>query len=231
MLKSILKILSVVIIFSITSGCTKEGYDIDNHWLSYGEIVGDSPGYKIMLDNGTLLNIAINRIPQLDVNDGQRIVADYSIVGPEQNVMPVTSQNVILNNLYNVLSKATLFSSEMETKEKQDSLGYDKVDISDAWVSSKYLNIHFNVLRQIPDLKHLINLVVDQEQSTGSQVYLKFRHNAFNDVPALNSLGRVSFDISPILNGISTGESLDLHLIWESYGYGERMYTIKYTKQ
>lgn len=232
MLKPISKVFSLlIIIIGLTSGCTKDGYDLGDYWLGYGEIVGKSPGYQIRLDNGKILNITANKVSQLNVSDGQRVIADYTIVGDEQQNGSVTSQNVILNYLYNVLKKSPLLSSEVGSSAKQDSLGYDPVEISDAWVSSKYLNIDFSVLRQIPEMKHLVNLVVDQERSTASQVYVTFRHNAFNDVPALNSYGRVSFDISSILNGISTGGSIDLHLNWESYNSGEKMYTIKYTKQ
>lgn len=232
MLKPIVKTLSLIlIILGINSSCTKDGYDLGNYWLSYGEVIGENPNYKVRLDDGTILNITINRVPQLNVTDGQRVIADYTIVGDEQVSGPVTSRNVILNYLHNVLTKSPLLSSEVATPAKQDSLGYDKADISEAWVSNKYLNVHFDVFRQDPNLKHLVNLVVDTELSTETQVYLAFRHNAFNDVPALHSLGKVSFDISTILDGVSTGESIDLHLIWDSYGYGEKQYTIKYTKQ
>lgn len=232
MLKSIIKSLSlIIIILGLTSGCTKDGYDLDNYWLSYGEIVGENPDFKIRLDDGSLLNIAINKVPQLNVTGGQRVLANYTIIGGEQNSGSSTSHDVILNYLYDVLSKSTLLSNEVATQVKQDSLGYDKVDISDVWVSSRYLNVQFYVLRQDPELKHMVNLVIDHDRSTASKVYLTFRHNAFNDVPALRSLGTVSFDISSILNGVSNGNSIDLHLIWESYGDGEREYTIKYTKQ
>ncbi len=232
MLKPISRFFSLlIIIVGITSGCTKDGYDLGNYWLGYGEIIGKSPDYQIRLDNGKILNITANKVSQSNVSDGQRVIADYTIVGDEQQNGSVTSQNVILNYLYNVLKKRPLLSSEVSSSEKQDSLGYDPVEISDAWVSSKYLNINFSVLRQMPELKHLVNLVVDQERSTASQVYVTFRHNAFDDSPALNSYGRVSFDISSILNGISTGASIDLHLNWKSYNAGEKMYTIKYTKQ
>ncbi len=181
MLKSIIKSLSLVlIILGLTSGCTKDGYDLDNYWLSYGEVIGENPDYKIKLDDGTILNITINRVSPLNVTGGQRVLANYTIVGSEQNSGSATSRNVILNYLYDVLSKSPLFSNEVATPEKQDSLGYDKVDISDAWVSSKYLNIHFDVFRQNPNLRHMVNLVVDKNRSTVSQAYLTFRHNAFN---------------------------------------------------
>ncbi|MEN6618296.1 MAG: NigD-like C-terminal domain-containing protein, partial [Rikenellaceae bacterium] len=170
----------VLIILGLTSGCTKDGYDLDNYWLSYGEVIGENPDYKIKLDDGTILNITINRVSPLNVTGGQRVLANYTIVGSEQNSGSATSRNVILNYLYDVLSKSPLFSNEVATPEKQDSLGYDKVDISDAWVSSKYLNIHFDVFRQNPNLRHMVNLVVDKNRSTVSQAYLTFRHNAFN---------------------------------------------------
>lgn len=157
MLKIITKILtSSVTVLGLVTNYTKDGYDV-----------------------------TVDKVSQLDVNDGQRVLAGCTVIADEQQSGSVKSKNVILNYLYNVLSQSPLLSNKAASQRKQDSLEYDLVEVSDAWVSSKHMNIQPAVLRQIPELMHLVNLVVGQERSTVSQVYLEFRKDAFNYVPAL----------------------------------------------
>jgi len=227
-----LKLLSLVIILTISlASCTKEGTDLGKFNLSYGVIVGTNPDYSVKLDNGTTLTIRVNRVPQIVVKDGQRVLVDYTVLEddnkPSVSALPAT-QPVILNYIYDILAKNVIMSSTVNTVEKNDSIGHDYIDVLDGWVGSKYLNIHFEVLRENPVTKHMISLVYDEERSTATDKYFTLRHNAFGDRRAYNSFGRVSFNIEDILSNvdISEGRKVNIHLEWKSDFYGNQSKTI-----
>ena len=225
-----LKLLSLVIILTISlASCTKEGIDLGKFNLSYGVIVGTNPDYSVKLDNGTTLTIQVIRVPQRVVKDGQRVLVDYTVLEedktPSANAVPAT-QPVILNYIYDILAKNVIMSSAVNTVEKNDSIGHDYIDVLDSWVGSKYLNIHFEVLRENPVTKHMISLVYDEERSTATDKYFTLRHNAFGDRRAYNSFGRVSFNIENILSTISDGSNVKIHLEWKSDFYGDQSKTI-----
>ena len=229
-----LKLLSIVSIFTISlASCTKDGTDMGKFYLSYGVIVGENPGYSIKLDNGTTLSVKINRVPQMIVKNGQRVLVDYTIIEEGNKVSPTvqnTPQPVILNYIYDILAKNVIPSSDINTIEKSDSIGHDYIDVTDGWIGSKYLNIHFEVFRENPSTKHMISLIYDTERSTATDKYFTLRHNAFGDRRAYNSFGRVSFNIDDILNSIVTGSSVNMHLEWEGYYNGNRSKTIIFKK-
>lgn len=214
--------------------CSKEGTDLDKFYLSYGVVVGDNPDYKIKLDNGMTLIIDINRVPNFDVKDGQRVLADYTPINnlPEgtPTLLPVTETRVILNYLYDILSKDYLNATDIDTDEKRDSIGYDYINVNDAWIGSKFLNIHFEFYMNNPNLRHMVNLVYDEIRSDEDDIYLTFKHNAKNDMPVYRAFGRVSFDIEDLLNEIDPGKSVNIHLSWDAYYAGNRSHTITYRK-
>jgi hypothetical protein len=225
-----LKLLSLFIILTISlASCTKEGTDLGKFNLSYGVIVGTNPDYSVKLDNGTTLTIRVNRVPQIVVRDGQRVLVDYTVLEDEAkssvSALPGT-QPVILNYIYDILAKNVIMSSAVNTVEKNDSIGHDYINVLDSWVGSKYLNIHFEVLRENPVTKHMISLVYDEERSTATDKYFTLRHNAFGDRRAYSSFGRVSFNIENILSTISNGSNVKLHLEWKSDFYGDQSKTI-----
>jgi len=225
------KLLSLVIILTISlASCTKEGTDLGEFNLGYGVIVGTNPDYSVKLDNGKTLTIRVNRVPQIVVKDGQRVLVDYTILEddkPSVSALPGT-QPVILNYIYDILSKNVIMSSTVNTVEESDSIGHDYIDVMDGWVGSKYLNIHFEVLRENPVTKHMISLVYDEERSTATDKYFTLRHNAFGDRREYNSFGRVSFNIEDILSSIdiSEGRKVNIHLEWKSDFYGDQSKTI-----
>ena len=225
-----LKLLSLVIILTISlASCTTEGTDLGKYNLSYGVIVGTNPDYSVKLDNGTTLNIRINRVPQKVVKDGQRVLVDYTVIEEDietsVSALPGT-QPVILNYIYDILAKNVIMSSAVNTVEKNDSIGHDYIDVTDGWVGSKYLNIHFEVFREDPDTKHMVSLIYDEERSTATDKYFTLRHNAFGDRRVYNSFGRVSFNIEDILSTISEGSAVKIHLEWEGYFNGNQSKTI-----
>ena len=225
--------LIAIFLFALTTvSCTKEGTDLNEFQISYGVIVGDNPDYKIRLDNGILLNITVNRIPQYDVTDGQRVLVDYTVIKDDKvYITAPTEQDIILNYIYDILAKDVLYSSNLDTPAKQDSIGHDYINLRDAWVGADYINTHFEVFRNNPYLKHLVNLVVDETRSTDEDIYMTFRHNAHGDARIYPSFGRVSFLIKDILDDIETGETINFHIVWDGYNAGNQTETIVFTKK
>lgn len=231
------KLASFFILLAISfTSCTKEGVDLGDFYLSYGVIVGENPDYSIKLDNGTILSIEVNRVPQKVVDNGQRVLVDYTILR-EADHSPVTEGQfaiepvpVILNYIYDILTKNVIPSSSVNTVEKSDSIGHDYIAVTDSWIGSKYLNINFEILRESPNKTHMISLIYDEVNSTATDKYFILRHNAFGDRRAYSSLGRVSFDIENILSAIGTGSTVNMHLDWEGYYSGDQTKTIVFKK-
>ncbi|MDX9782959.1 MAG: NigD-like C-terminal domain-containing protein [Bacteroidales bacterium] len=230
----VIKFIAVLFaVFTLVS-CSKEGIDLDKYYLAYGVVEGDNPDYKIKLDNGMTLIVDINRVPNFDVKDGQRVLADYTpldeIPDGEQTLAPFTQSRVILNYLYDILQKDYLINSDIDTEEKRDSIGHDYINVNDSWIGSKFLNIHFEFYMNSPYLKHMVNLVYDDARSTDEDIYFNFMHNAKNDTPNFRAFGRVSFDIEDILEEVGEGETINIHLIWDGYESGNQSKTITYRK-
>lgn len=234
----------------IFTSCLDDGNSTTDFWVDYGEIVMApidpaaaseqnmdiiaQESYKIRLDNGTMLNIIYNMVPNHPVVNGQRIIADYTILAENPTAQSTTqprSYDVKLNYLYDVLSKPPVLASKVNTEEQQDSLGRNKINIVDAWMGQKYLNINFQIFRRDPNIAHMISLVVDDEQSSATDLYVKLRHHAKGDTESIAALGRVSFNMSQIVNEIESGASVNVHLSWDSYDSGTKEHTIIFKKQ
>lgn len=214
--------------------CSKDAPNSDEFLLSYGVIVGTNPDYKIKLDNGTTLKIEVNKIPNFDVENGQRVLADYSPIDklPEgaQTFAPITEVRVVLNFLYDILTKDYLVASENDTKEKKDIIGYDYITVKEAWIGSKYLNVQFEFYMNNPSIKHLVNLVYDDVRSTETDIYFIMKHNAKGDANYFRAFGRVSFDIESILKKVELGKNTKIHLLWDGYDFGNQSKTIAFNK-
>ena len=219
-------------VMTLATGCEKDDHNRGEFLLSYGEITNSSPGYSIQLDNGVVLEIVRNHIPYASVKVGQRIIADYKIVGGRIQVNDSTVKYPVeLNDLYNVLSKPALYSGNINTPAQQDSIGNDRSEVVDAWISSKYFNINFNIFRNNPNITHMVNLVIDEENSTPDKIYLKFHHNAKGDYPHYRMFGRVSFDISPILSTLEKGKQVKFILSWDGLHNTTPTREIRFTRK
>lgn len=161
--------------------------------VSYGNIVGSTESFQIVTDEGATLNIVENNASGVEVEDGQRVMANYTILEKVES-----GYNVRLNLLYNILTKSPVYLSQM-TPEEQNELGNDPVNVLSMVFGGKYLNAKVEVWRKDPSLAHFINLVVDEQRSDDQTVYLTWRHNAYEDPTSLPVAQRVSFDLSKLV--------------------------------
>ena len=191
----------------------------DYYYQRYGEIIGDKDNFKILLDDSTTLNIVENHTKEFEVKDGQRVIADFSILEtatPAPTSSTEKELNVRLNYLYDVLCKAPNYLSKL-SMEQIDSLGDNRAELLDGWISAKYFNFVFEFSRYDLDIKHMVSLIYDDKKSNSEELYFTFKHNAFEDKQAQLVRGRVSFDISDILATIQPDSSVKVNISWEGY--------------
>ncbi|MDD4032775.1 MAG: NigD-like protein [Bacteroidales bacterium] len=184
--------------------------DWGNYYISYGVVQSSGSGFTILTDEGKILTILENRYPGYQLVSGKRLVVNYTILATKD-----FGYDVRINELSDLLTKNPVLSSTLSALQ-QDSIGHDPVEVSDMWFGGeKYLNINFEVYRNDPNLKHFINLVVDENTSASNRKVLQFRHNAYEDNTITRAPGRVSFDVSSLLpDGM---DSIKLVIEWRTY--------------
>ena len=208
-----------------------DDYSLGKYWISYGTVETSGPDdFSIVRDDGSRLVVVSNGIPLINIEDGQRVIANYTILGDSREegvgLNGVIEYYVRLNGLYDVLTKAPVKQSfiEEDAEVREDSIGNDPIRVLEAWFGGKYLNINFEVaVRYGSSVKHFINLVQDDVQVHGDSVYVTLRHNGYDDVPESSTagsfvwgFGRVSFDILSLIPEGKT--SVPVKLIWTEYG-------------
>jgi hypothetical protein len=181
-----------------------------------------SVGFYFKLDNSDLMWVTSTNFPYFRPKDGQRIIANYSILSVNDESSKY-NHRVALNDVYEVLTKG-IFKIKPTT---QDSIGNDPIDIRDIWIGDKYLNVEF--VYPGYDKIHFINLVSDSTKTyADGKVHLEFRHNANNDYAQYNRWGVVSFNISS-LETAATGDSVELVIHTKEFRTpSDRTYSLTY---
>jgi hypothetical protein len=208
----VMKPLKFLLFFTVlslvlTSCFDDEGYSLDKFWVDIATVdnaEGDE-AFFLELDDSTLLWTAASAIPYYKPKDGQRVIANYTILA-DKTKTGMYDYDVKLNDVYEVLTKGIF----QITPQKQDSIGNDSVQINDIWVGSKYLNVEF--VYQGYNAIHYINLVSDASKSyADGKVHLEFRHNNRDDFAMYNYWGLVSFDISSLQDNLKDSVQLVIH--------------------
>ncbi len=197
--------LGAVLLFS---SCKKE-YESYHFGVSYGNIVGNAESYNILTDEGLTLYVVENNVSEAEVEDGQRVMANYTVLERVEQ-----GYNVQLNFLYNILTKDPVFLSEM-TSEEQNEIGNDPLNVLSMSFGGKYLNVNMQLMRKDPELAHFVNLVVDEQRSDDQTVYLTLRHNAYGDATSIPVSQRVSFDLSKLVP--EGQQQINVYVEWTNY--------------
>ena len=123
-------------------------------------------------DDSTRLWTAATNFRNYRPKDGQRIIANYTILSDKPE-SATYDHDVKLNDLYEVLTQG-IFNVTAAT---QDSIGNDNVYIEDMWIGSHFLNVEF--VYPGSHKMHFINLVSDTSKVyNDGKIHLEFRHNA-----------------------------------------------------
>ncbi len=190
-------LFSLITIFMATSCLDDDGYSLDKFWIDYGVIEGTKENFTIVTDNGLVLFPSATAISLEGLEDGMRVLVNYTILGDATKPSEI-DHYVKINGMRKVLKKGLITL----TPEIVDSIGNDGVRIDNTWLTPTYdlLNIEFSY-EGSPYHTHFINLVIDPEDAVDDQgnVILQLRHYKKGDPytrPLLNSVA--SFDLRSI---------------------------------
>lgn len=203
--KFMILLLPVVL---LTSCFNDDGYSLDNYQVDIATVENPDSNnvFFLRLDDNILLWTAATNFPAYKPADGQRVVANYSVLWDKRET-GLYDYDVKLNDLYVVLTKG-VFNI---TPETQDSIGNDSIVVNEMWVGSKYLNVDFSYPGY--SKTHYINLVYDQNKTyTDGKVHLEFRHNSNEDRAVYNRWGLVSFDISSLQDNARDSIEMVIHV-------------------
>ena len=224
-MKTINRFLLVILVSLLFISCNdNEGYSLNDVWRSIATIENpdDESYFFFTLDNGKRMWTATTSNPQYRPKDGQRIIADYTVLsdGPGDGSY---QHDVKLISAYKILTKG-IFDI---TPETQDSIGHDPIKVEDIWIGNDYLNILFVYRGQ--NKAHFINLVSDVEkQYDDEKIHLEFRHHANDDVPTYNLRGIVSFDLRSLQKDGVESLPLVIH-VNDPDESDEKIYELNYT--
>lgn len=206
-MKLIKKLAFIMLFALLLVSCKDDGYSLDYYWIDIATVENPTQrsAFFFRLDDNTLMfTAASNLLDYYRPIDGQRIVANYTIL----NDKPAGSSydhDVKLNNVYNVLTKEIYDI----TPETEDSIGNAPIMISDMWIGGDYLNIQFRYfgLNKI----HFVNLISDASKTyDDGKIHLEFRHNAYNDMQSYLKRGIVSFNLKSLQEDTEGVDRLEL---------------------
>lgn len=179
--------------------------------------------YYFALDEGSKLYPSdTSYVHNYTVADGQRAFIYFSKLDEK---LPGYDYNAQINHIENILTKDIYFMPA----EKADSIGDDRINATDFWITGDYLNIKYQFYHSNnEEKKHMLNLVVN-EASTGENdkpdyVNLEFRHNAYNDSQLQLGTGMVSFKLDNIAGLMEGKKGLSIRV--KSLYDGERFTTV-----
>jgi len=178
-----------------------------------------SSKFFFVLDNNQIMQITQTDLPSFIPKDGQRIIANYTILSKADT----TNVPVKLFDASSVLTKG-IFKI---TPATQDSIGNDSIYVRDMWIGNDFLNIEFSYWGF--SRTHYINLVSDSlKVYTDGKTHLEFRHNGNGDTPTYLYRGIVSFNLKSLQAGV-TGKSLDLVIqVKVPYQTAAQLYDVNY---
>ncbi len=192
-MKKILLLLGIITTFALTSCDHNDGYSLDNAWVGMGtiqKVTSESRDFFIVLDNGDKLWPAATNIPWYNPKDGQRLIANFTILSDGNSRY---NHDIKLNSIYEVLTKPIV----KLTTANADSIGNDRLAITDMWIAGNHLNIQFEYLGY--SKIHMVNLVEsDLFPSTPEVAKLQFRQNGYGDETRYLQRGIVSFNIKSL---------------------------------
>ena len=191
------------------------------------KISQDSKDFYFTLDNGEKMYPSdTTYIHNYTVNDDQRVFIHFL---PLEESIPGYKYNVKLIQIEDILTKDII----PLTEETADSIGNDRINVVELWITGNYLNIEHQFFHNNnSSKKHMLNLVINQtEQASASEddyLTLEFRHNAYDDEPRTLGWGVVSFRLKEIANQLAGKKGLKI--IVNTIYDGKQTYTVDLKK-
>lgn len=194
----------------VLTGCSKENEVQEKYWVNIATVQNPEKKSEFFfrLDDNTLMWTEASVFSNYKPVDGQRIIANYSILSDKTST-GYYDYDVKVNDIYEVLTKGP-FSI---TPATQDSIGNDSIYVEEGsvWIGSNYLNVEFQYRGY--NKTHFINLVVDSLKTyNDNKIHLELRHNGNNDEPIYSLRGVVSFDLRTLENHAADSVNLAIHV-------------------
>ncbi len=203
----------------VLAACVNGDDSLDRSWVSYGVIKGTSDNFYILRDDGARLEVAVNKIPQVQCSDGERVMVSYNILGTDGTDVHPPTYNIRLKGIYSILSKYPIERAfiDADPEKRADSIGNDAINVLDAWFGGDYLNLNLGILRTNASHEHMVNLVHEYGSDVpgNDTLYLTLCHNGYDPAYKCDLLSRVSFDIADCIPAGKT--SVPVKLTWTDY--------------
>lgn len=216
------KFLYLLLFTPLLFSCSTEDNVNQNIYVSLGTVANpnNSTSFYFTLDDSTKMKVVKSDLSNYSPNDGQRIIAYYSLLN-EAAANAGNDYDIRLNNVYEVLTKG-IFKL---TPESADSIGNDYIHIQSIWIGSDYLNVEFSYPGY--DKTHFINLISDSTKTyTDGKIHLEFRHNSNGDYPSYTRMDIVSFNLKSLQANATDSVQLVIHT--KEYDYGDKTYNRTY---
>ncbi|WP_276867276.1 NigD-like protein [Bacteroides heparinolyticus] len=180
--------------------------------------------YYFALDEGSKLYPGdTTYIHNYVIVDGQRAFVNFSKLS---ETIKGYHYNGKIHRIENILTKDIYFMPAA----KADSIGDDRINITDLWIAGNYLNIKYQFYRSNHTNKHMLSLIVNEvstdEKEKSDYVNVEFRHNAYKDNQQILASGLVSFKLDKISGLLKGKKGLNIRI--NSLYDGERFRTINY---
>ena len=192
----------IMIAIPVLQSCDDDdGYSLGNFTVRMAtvHVISDNT-YYLEIDNGKTLWPAATDIPWYKPVDGQRALANYTLLSDN---FEGYDHAIKVNYLSNVLTKTI----EELTAENENEYGNDPAYIEDMWIGGNYLNVQF--VFSIPyENPHRVSLVknMTKEPLIDDEGYLllEYRYNNQDDVSNYGRRSFVSFNLGEYAPGTNT---------------------------
>ncbi len=221
--------LLLLIATPVLQSCLDDWDDSERSSLTIGTVrIIDGKDYYFALDEGTKMFPGDTaQINNYTLIEGQRAFVYFNLLDEKADGY---DYNAKINHIENILTKDIYFMPA----EKADSIGDDRINITNMWITDNYLNIQYQLYHSgDKEKKHMLNLVVneasDNKHDKEGYITLEFRQNAHGDEPRVPGQGLVSFKLDKIADQMTGKTGLNIRV--KSMYDGERYMTIDFGKE
>lgn len=216
--------LLLFITMPLLQSCLDDWDDSERSSLTVGTVrIIEGKDYYFSLDDGSKMypgdTVYVNNYTLVE---GQRAFVYFNLLDEK---IDGYDYNAKINHIENILTK-DIYSMPAE---KADSIGDDRINATNLWITGNYLNIQYQLYHSDnPEKKHMLNLVIneasDGKNDKEAYITLEFRQNAYNDEHRLLGTGLVSFKLDKIADRLKDKKGLNIRV--KTLYDGERYITV-----
>lgn len=222
---NLIAFMLVFLTIPILQSCMDNDDENNQTYLAIGtlKIIEDKEYYFNLDDGDKMYPGDTTYIHNYALVDGQRVFIHFlpleeSIPGYEYNAQIIKLQDILTKDIIPL------------TEETADSIGNDRINTNEFWITGDYLNIEYQFYHSNnADKKHMLNLVINETLETPSPeadyINLEFRHNAYDDDQRVANWGVVSFRLDEIASQLKGKKGLKI-LVNSIYD-GKITYTVE----